>query len=67
MRTTLAKQLVLGASMTCGAASAQVTFYENDAFGFRSSTTQGKVENCRDQGFNDRASSVVITRGRWEM
>ncbi len=48
-------------------AAAQITFYEHDNFAGRSFTTQKRVNNFRQIGFNDRASSVVVRRGnRWE-
>jgi len=42
-------------------ASAQVTFHENENFKGRSFTTQQRVGNLERSGFNDRASSVVVT------
>ncbi len=51
-------------------AAAQVTFYEHEAFEGRSYTTQNQVRNLARDGFNDRASSVVVRaqRGeRWEV
>ena len=48
-------------------AVAQVTFYEREGFEGRSFSTQGRVENFSGSGFNDRASSVVVTRGLWEV
>jgi uncharacterized protein YcfJ len=50
-----------------GHASAQVTFYEHDNFGGRAFTTQEPVFNFKDYGFNDRASSVVVTGRPWEV
>lgn len=47
-------------------ASAQVTFHENENFKGRSFTTQQRVGNLERSGFNDRASSVVVTTQRWE-
>jgi uncharacterized protein YcfJ len=47
-------------------AAAQITFYEHDGFIGRAFTTDTQVRNFGDQGFNDRASSVVVGRGNWE-
>ena len=47
-------------------AAAQITFYEHDGFRGRAFTTDRQVVNFANQGFNDRASSVVVERGRWE-
>jgi len=48
-------------------ATAQITFYEHDGFAGRSFTTEQAVENFKSHGFNDRASSVVVARDRWEV
>jgi uncharacterized protein YcfJ len=50
---------------TC--ASAQITFYENDAFAGRSFTTQEPVVDLSRYGFNDRASSAIVANERWEV
>jgi uncharacterized protein YcfJ len=47
-------------------ASAQVTFYENDAFQGRTFSTQKSVASMERSGFNDRASSVVVVGQRWQ-
>ena len=47
-------------------AAAQITFYEHDGFRGRAFTTDRQVMNFANQGFNDRASSVVVGSGRWE-
>lgn len=48
-------------------AFAEVTFYENDDFQGRSFTTERPIRNLRSEGFNDRASSVVVRGERWEV
>jgi uncharacterized protein YcfJ len=48
-------------------ASAQITFYENESFLGRTFLTDKPVENFARYGFNDRASSVIVDRGRWEV
>jgi len=48
-------------------ALAQVVFYENEGFGGRTFTTQRQINNFAIQGFNDRASSVVVMQDRWEV
>jgi uncharacterized protein YcfJ len=50
---------------TC--ASAQISFYENEGFSGRSFTTQKPVQDFTRFGFNDRASSVIVTNERWEV
>ena len=46
---------------------AQITFYEGEGFRGRTFTTNRDVVNFERVGFNDRASSVVVDRGRWEV
>ena len=48
-------------------ASAQVTFYEHNDFHGRAFSTSRQVGNFERYGFNDRASSVVVDSGRWEV
>ncbi len=48
-------------------AAAQITFYEREDFRGRSFQTEERVRNLERYGFNDRASSVVVDRGRWEV
>jgi uncharacterized protein YcfJ len=48
-------------------AAAQVTFYEREEFQGRSFTTESGVGNFEQYGYNDRASSVVVLRDRWEV
>ena len=45
---------------------AQATFFEQEGFRGRSFTTESQINNFERYGFNDRASSVVVERGRWE-
>jgi uncharacterized protein YcfJ len=46
-------------------AAAQITFYEGEGFRGRAFTTNDRVWNFERNGFSDRASSVVVERGRW--
>jgi uncharacterized protein YcfJ len=48
-------------------ASAQITFYEGEGFHGRTFATDRPVANFARTGFNNRASSVVVDRGRWEV
>lgn len=45
----------------------QVTFYQQDNFRGQSFTTEQGVLNFQSQNFNDRASSVLVTSGQWEV
>jgi len=48
-------------------ASAQVTFYERQGFEGQSFSTERRIGNFERYGFNDRASSVMVDGGRWEV
>lgn len=48
-------------------AMAKVTFYEGVGFRGRAFTTEKPVRDFQRNGFNDRASSVVVESGRWEV
>jgi uncharacterized protein YcfJ len=62
-------RLALGAAGTAMAAqaAAQVTFYERDRFEGRSYTATTQVSSLEKFGFNDRASSVVVSGQSWEV
>jgi uncharacterized protein YcfJ len=59
--------LAIAAAMLSLSASAQITFYENNDFQGRTFSVSSDVGNFAGQGFNDRASSVVVLRERWEV
>ncbi len=66
MNTTITT--VLAAALTMAApAFAQITFYEGEGFRGRVHTTNGALDNFAGWGFNGRASSVVVEKGRWEV
>ena len=57
---------VAGVAMATQAA-AQISFYEHQGFEGRAFTTQRQIGNFARFGFNDRASSVVVSQDRWEV
>ncbi|HZV92158.1 MAG TPA: beta/gamma crystallin family protein [Caldimonas sp.] len=57
----------LGLAAVASVAAAQITFFENDGFRGRSFTTDRAVGDFNRFGFNDRASSVIVRSGRWEL
>jgi hypothetical protein len=59
--------LAAAALVASAGASAQITFYEGEGFRGRAFTTDRPVRDMERQGFNDRAASVVVDRGRWEV
>jgi len=59
----IAAALMFGAA----AAQAQVTLYADEGFRGQVYRTSGSVGNLDRVGFNDRASSVVVERGEWQV
>ncbi|MBE7940038.1 MULTISPECIES: beta/gamma crystallin family protein [Ramlibacter] len=55
------------ALVAAGHAAAQITFYEHEGFRGRSVTIDDRLWNFNRIDFNDRAASVVIDHGRWEV
>lgn len=67
MNTMIKNAVAVAVVAIATQASAQVTFYENDGFQGRSFTTSRQVGDFGQRGFNDRASSVIVTSQRWEV
>ena len=67
MNALLKNALALAGAAFVTQAIAQVSFYEQVDFGGRSFTTQTPIENFGRYGFNDRASSVIVTGNVWEV
>lgn len=63
LKSTLAACAVLLGTQ----AMAQITFYEREGFRGRAMTADRAIENFDRTGFNDRTSSVIVDRGRWEV
>lgn len=65
----IAGATLAAASLACASSAfAEITFYENDGFGGRTFVApQNRVRNFERQGFNDRASSVIVNGSRWEI
>jgi uncharacterized protein YcfJ len=62
-------KIILGVSalLLSAQAMARITFYEGEGFRGRAFTTNRQLENFTRSGFNDRASSVIVDSGRWEV
>ena len=59
---------LLALTAACGIAHAgDITLYEHSGFGGRQVEIRDSVPSLRDFGFNDRASSIVVRSGRWEV
>ena len=64
----VAKSAIAAATVLVAAqAMASITFYEGEGFRGRAVTADNAVPNMRDIRFNDRAGSVIVDRGRWEV
>ena len=64
--TTLSGLCTLGLLLTAPAMS-QITFYEGEDFHGRAFTTRDPVTDLSRRGFNDRASSVIVESGQWQV
>jgi uncharacterized protein YcfJ len=67
MNAILKSALAMAGVAIATQALGQVTFYEREDFAGRSFTTQRQVGDFERQGFNDRASSVVVVGDQWEV
>lgn len=67
MNAMLNTALAIAAVVISAQAVAGPTFYEGEGFQGRSFTTGQQVGNFDRFGFNDRASSAVVTSDRWEV
>lgn len=65
IRRTIA--IAFASTIAASAAQAQIVLYENDNFDGRNYRASYSVSNLNDGGFNDRASSVVVRGGRWQL
>lgn len=67
MNLKLSAVIGLSALALAATAGAQVTFYEGEGFRGRAFTTNRQVFDFQRAGFNDRASSVIVDGGLWEV
>jgi uncharacterized protein YcfJ len=67
MKRQLQAVVALAGLVLAGHAAAQITLYEQEGFRGQAFSTNDRVGNLERRGFNDRTSSVVIERGRWEV
>ena len=63
-RSTIAAVLM---SVGITASAAEITFFEGEAFQGQRVVVTGSVPNFANAGFNDRASSVTVREGTWEI
>lgn len=67
MNLKLTAVMGLSALALAATAGAQITFYEGEGFRGRAFTTNRQQRDFQRAGFNDRASSVIVDRGLWEV
>ncbi|HXE37711.1 MAG TPA: beta/gamma crystallin-related protein [Azonexus sp.] len=67
MKTSFRNILAVACLALAGQAIAEVTFYEREGFAGQSFSTDSQVGNLERFGFNDRASSAIVTSERWEV
>ena len=66
MYATLKSLLAVTGIILATQAVAQITFYEGEGFRGRAFTADKPIWNFEPYGFNDRARSAVVQRGRWQ-
>lgn len=67
MNRIFRRTLIAVTLAAAGAASANITFYARENFGGREMTVDRTVPNFADTRFNDRAQSVIVDEGQWEV
>ncbi len=67
MKKTIVATVGLACALIATFAAAQVTLYQSERFYGRTFTTNGPIPNLDQLGFNDRASSVIVDRGNWQV
>ncbi len=67
MNNRMTTLLGVSALLLSAQAMAQVTFYEGEDFRGRAVTTKRAQSDFRRSGLNDKASSVIVDSGRWEV
>jgi len=67
MTSRLRNILAMACLAISTAAAADVTFYAREDFAGKSFSTSRQIGNFERFGFNDRASSVIVSGERWEV
>src|SRR5258706_5293705 len=67
MKRTVAITLGFAALIVGQQAAAQLTLYDREGLRGQVFTVDQSVDNLEPYGFNDRASSIVLARGQWEV
>jgi beta/gamma crystallin len=67
MNVTSKALLVAAGFVFAEQAAAQITMYEDDGFQGHRVSADRPVDNFADSGFNDKASSVEVRGGTWQV
>jgi len=67
MKKLLFTAIGVGAAIAAPLAAAQVTFYDQEGFHGHAFSSNGQINNLDHSGFNDRASSVIVEHGNWQV
>lgn len=67
MNNTMKFAVAAAAMGLAAQASAQISLYEHDGWRGRVYSSNAQVRDLARGGYNDRASSVVVERGQWEV
>ena len=67
MSRSLQSALAIAALAAAGHAAAQITLYEGEGFRGRAVTANDRLWNLDRLDFNERTSSIIVDRGRWEV
>ena len=67
MNKILLASLALVASLLAPLATAQVTLYEGEGFNGLTFAVNTPLYNLDNYGFNDRASSIIVDHGSWQV
>lgn len=67
VKSIFRRALAIAATVAAAQVGAQVTFFEHDDFQGRSFNPGAQLNDFGNSGFNDRASSAIVTSGRWEV
>lgn len=67
MQAILRSVVAVAAVVAATQAAAQITLYEGEGFRGRAFTADRPIGDLERFGFNDRASSIIVDRGRWEV
>ena len=59
--------MLLGSAWAMSSLCADITFYELESFRGRSFVANQSISNFGNIGFNDRASSVIVRGGSWQL